>query len=394
MKINVRELELYIHIPFCIKKCRYCDFLSAPAPEHVIQAYLDQMLQEIRAVSQSYTNNQVTTVFIGGGTPSVLLPSQMQRLLEQLHKSFHIAADAEITVECNPGTLDAAKLRTYLSSGVNRLSIGLQSADEKELRLLGRVHTYQEFRSNYELARRIGFENINVDLMAALPGQKADTYADTLEKVTALAPEHLSAYSLMIEEGTPFFDRYAEADRLRQKGKAQQLLPDEEEERKMYQLTKELLQRAGYQRYEISNYALDGYACRHNIGYWRRKNYLGIGLGAASMVENVRFSNTSDLGKYLNIDFKSNISSYIDRYTLKMHEQMEEFMFLGLRMTQGISGKEFQKQFHKCLEEVYGTVLNKQLNQKFILKTKEGYCLTDFGIDISNYVLAEYLLDV
>lgn len=393
MKIKVEELELYIHIPFCVKKCQYCDFLSAPAPESAIQAYLDQAMREIRAVSRQYTAYQVKTVFIGGGTPSILTPSQTQRLLEQLDQSFCIAPGAEVTIECNPGTLDAAKLRAYQNGGINRLSMGLQSAQEEELRLLGRIHTFREFQSNYALARSMGFENINVDLMAALPGQKADTYARSLEKVIALAPEHISAYSLIIEEGTPFFERYAEADRLRAKGKSQQLLPCEEEERNMYQLTKELLLQAGYHRYEISNYALDGFACRHNTGYWKRKNYLGIGLGAASMVKNLRFSNTSDLDKYLKADFKNNKNAYTDIYQLKINEQMEEFMFLGLRMTQGISAKDFQNQFHKDIEEIYGQVLNKHLNEKLINKTASGFCLTEFGTDVSNYVMAEYLLD-
>ena len=182
MIMKIKELELYIHIPFCVKKCQYCDFLSAPAPESVIEAYLDQLLQEIRAVSRQYAKDPVITIFIGGGTPSILTPSQMQRLLEQLYAGFFIVPDAEITVECNPGTLDAVKLRTYRDFGVNRLSVGLQSAQEEELRLLGRVHTYQEFRDNYELARSIGFANINVDLMTALPGQRADTYAHSTGK--------------------------------------------------------------------------------------------------------------------------------------------------------------------------------------------------------------------
>lgn len=386
-------LELYLHIPFCVKKCQYCDFLSAPAPAHVVQAYLDQMTREIQAVSRQYTTYQVVTIFLGGGTPSILLPAQMQRLLEQIYKSFCVVPDAEITVECNPGTLDAAKLRAYRESGVNRLSIGLQSADEYELRVLGRVHTFREFVSNYELARSMGYQNINVDLMAALPGQTADTYAGTLRKVIALAPEHISVYSLMIEEGTPFFERYGEAARLRAQGKKQSRLPGEEEERTMDDLTKEMLFHAGYLRYEISNYARDGFACRHNIGYWRRKNYLGIGLGASSMIENLRFSNTLELDQYLHADFTKSPDIATDRKRLKIYEQMEEFMFLGLRMTQGISSAEFQRQFQKNLEEVYGTILEEQLRKHFIKRTEEGFCLTDFGMDISNYVMAEYLFD-
>lgn len=389
----MKDLELYIHIPFCMKKCQYCDFLSAPASESVRQAYVEQLLREIRTNGMQYRDYQVTSVFVGGGTPSVLSARQMHCLLEQLESSFSILPDAEITVECNPGTVDAVKLQGYLESGVNRLSMGLQSADAQELRLLGRIHTFEQFAENYELARKMGFRNINVDLMSALPGQKIGVYEKTLRQVLELRPEHISAYSLMIEEGTPFFDRYAQAELLREKGKEQRLLPTEEEERQMYELTKELLKCVGYRRYEISNYALEGFACRHNIGYWQRKNYLGLGLGAASLIENVRFSNTKSLNKYLKINFIKTESAVIERAKLNIFEQMEEFMFLGLRMMYGVSAEKFKGEFFKTIEQVYGMVLDRQLQDGFIKKTQDGYCLTDYGIDISNYVMSEYLFE-
>lgn len=391
MKINrdvraqeekMKELELYVHIPFCVKKCNYCDFLSAPASERTYDAYVSRLLAEIGAAGLAYKTDGVTSVFIGGGTPSVLSAAQMRQLLRRLKDSFPVLPDAEITVECNPGTLDAEKLQAYYEAGVNRLSIGLQSADEKELRMLGRIHTFEQFVQNYELARKTGFKNINVDIISAIPGQKINDYRQTLLKVTALKPEHISAYALIIEEGTPFYEQMRW--NLLQ-------LPSEEVDRQMYQMTKDLLRQSGYERYEISNYARPGFECRHNTGYWLRKNYLGIGLGAASCIENVRFANIADLSGYLKTDAADLPHVYAQREKLNERAQMEEFMFLGLRLMRGVSAEDFQKQFSLTMESVYGEVIQKQLNQKLIEQTKTGYCLTDYGIDISNYVMAEYL---
>lgn len=400
-----RKLQLYVHIPFCVKKCRYCDFLSAPAPEDVRQAYTEQLKKEIAVMGSLYQDRCVTSIFVGGGTPSMLDAGQMSAILRQLAESFVIAPNAEVTVECNPGTVDADKLRAYQNAGVSRLSFGLQSADDHELRLLGRIHTYEQFVKNYETARQLGMQNINVDIISALPGQTASSYEKTLEKVIALQPEHISAYSLIIEEGTPFFELYGQAAQLREKGKEQRLLPSEEEERKMYTLTEKRLQDACYMRYEISNYAKDGFACRHNTGYWLRRDYLGLGLGAASLVENVRFSNTKKLKEYLTIDFMENMekesvfpaqsvqlsAAAVHREELSIPAQMEEFMFLGLRMMCGVSSAEFQRQFLKTIEEVYGSILDEQLKQGLIDRTKDGYCLTAFGTDVSNYVMSAYL---
>ncbi len=394
-------LGLYLHIPFCVKKCGYCDFLSAPAASGVKQAYVSQMLREIHAVAKAYQGYFVDTIFVGGGTPSCLQGQQISLILEAVHNSFAVCADAEATIECNPGTLDAGKLHAYAASGINRLSIGFQSADESELRLLGRIHTYQQAVANYRLARDIGFQNINIDLIAALPGQKASTYGKTLQSILALKPDHISAYGLMIEEGTPFYSQYGQAEQLRQKGEPQQQLPSEEEERDMYEMTKTMLQSAGYCRYEISNYARGNAQCRHNIRYWTRKYYLGIGLGAASMVDNIRFSNPANLDTYLNLDFEnlppaSNTNVCMEWHEKQVHldkqAQMEEFMFLGLRMACGVSAKQFYRQFSQSIEDVYGAAINRHLEQKLLKKTEAGYCLTDYGIDVSNYVMAGYLL--
>ena len=387
----MKELELYLHIPFCVRKCLYCDFLSAPSSEEVRSAYMQQMHKEMDMLSQNYKDYQISSVFIGGGTPSLLLPEQIERLMEQIYRCFAVLPDAEITMECNPGTVDADKMRACLHSGINRLSFGLQSADAEELKLLGRIHTYEQFVSNYELARSIGFQNINVDMISALPGQKISTYEQTVQKIAALRPEHISSYSLMIEEGTPFFERYSQALYLREKGKEQHLLPAEEEEREMYDLTKRLLKNAGYDRYEISNYALDGFACRHNTGYWVRRNYLGIGLGAASLVENARFSNTSDLKEYLRADFVHGPGAGGGKIQLSLKEQMEEFMFLGLRMMGGVSKREFADSFAEDMDEIYGTALQKWTQMGMMAQEDDMVMLTDAGIDVSNTILSDFV---
>lgn len=392
----MKKLELYLHIPFCISKCKYCDFLSAPAKADVAEAYVKQLQREIAVSGAFYHAYEIVTVFFGGGTPSILTVQQMEDLLTDVHRFFHVHPKAEITIECNPGTLNQDKLRCYVKLGVNRLSIGLQSANLEEQRLLGRIHTYEQFLMNYDLARETGFCNINVDIISGLPGQTASTYEATVQKVLAVKPEHISAYSLIIEKGTPFYETYGQAAKLREQGMAQQLLPTEEEDRRMYAMTKQMLHDAGYDRYEISNYSYPGYACRHNIGYWTRENYLGMGLGAASMIENVRFCNPADLTDYLALNFacqKTGPSWQENQESLTQQAQMEEFMFLGLRMMCGVSAAAFREQFAKEITDVYGNVLKEQLCQKLIKQTAEGYSLTEYGIDVSNYVMSAYLLD-
>lgn len=323
-----KSLELYVHIPFCVRKCEYCDFLSAPAGADTQQEYVRNLLLEIEQKGVRCTDYEVTTIFFGGGTPSILKAGWIADILNAIHRNFKVRKDAEITIECNPGTLTFEKLSIYKSAGINRISVGLQSASDAELRELGRIHTYEDFLKSYDLIRKKGFSNVNIDLMAALPGQTLKSYEQTLRRVLALKPEHISAYSLIIEEGTPFYEKYEADELLREKGEKPQMLPSEETERLMYERTKELLFAHGYERYEISNYARRGYACRHNIGYWRRENYLGFGLGSASLLENERFHNTTDLTDYLGGDYLAYEQEKLDKKS-----QMEEFMFLGLRMT-------------------------------------------------------------
>ena len=377
MKRKDTSFELYIHIPFCVRKCAYCDFLSASGSEEAKASYTEALLREIEAVKTE--KREVSSIFVGGGTPSALSPSLMGDIFEKIHKSFSVAPDAEITIEANPGTLSKEKLFLYRNVGINRLSLGLQSPEAAELKSLGRIHTYEEFLESFSLAREAGFQNINVDLMCALPDQTYEGWIRNLRKVAALHPEHISAYSLIIEEGTPFAKRKLN-------------LPDEDTEYRMYEDTAGILAEYGYEQYEISNYAKKDLACQHNVGYWTRKEYLGLGLGAASLWGNQRFSNTSDFSLYLNNSgFPEKIRG--DRETLSLEAEMSEFMFLGLRMTKGVSKAEFLEGFGTPIESVYGNVLDKYKSVG-LLEEKEGRIfLTRAGIHVSNGVMAEFLLE-
>lgn len=382
-----RPLELYIHIPFCARKCEYCDFLSQAAPEMVHHGYVEQLIEEIRCQSAYYQGYGVTTVFLGGGTPSILKAEEIQSIMETVKQSFCLETGAEVTIEANPGTVTADKLKAYIQSGINRISIGLQSADNKELKLLGRIHTYEEFLKTYQRVRLAGFTNVNVDLMSALPGQTLATWKSTLKKVAMLKPEHISAYSLILEEGTPFYEKYKDHP---------ELLPDEDTEREMYYATKAFLQDQGFERYEISNYAKSGYECRHNVGYWTGTEYLGLGLGASSYIQGFRFRNEPELKNYQRINMRAaDADERLHQEIVKLSdkEKMEEFMFLGLRMTKGVSGSEFLERFGLNMWNVYGDVL-RNLQANHLIVVESPYVrLSEFGIDISNYVLSEFLLD-
>lgn len=419
-----KELELYVHIPFCARKCAYCDFLSAPADEETRSAYVRALEAEIRGKKEEYKEYRVSTVFVGGGTPSILDGDDTARIFAALYESFRISDDAEITMEVNPGTVTEEKLAAWKQAGVNRLSIGLQSADDRELRLLGRIHTYKEFLETYEQARRAGFQNINIDLISAIPGQTLQSWETTLAKTADLEPEHISAYSLIVEEGTPFYDRYGRQENGEndgsqnglQNGEPEEIrsgemkearnkvqteawppLPDEDEERRIYKRTKSFLEERGYHQYEISNYARPGYECRHNLGYWDRKEYLGFGLGASSLVNNRRFHNTADMDKYMKAfrtersaaDIGSDI--YEDVEELSLQDCMEEFMFLGLRKTDGISRTDFAHAFHRDISEIYGSQLKKLEKEGLIDLKDDRILLTERGTDVSNMVFVEFM---
>lgn len=378
--------SIYIHIPFCIQKCLYCDFLSVPVGEADRKSYLKALHAEITAESVHYKNNEVNTVFLGGGTPSVLTGEQTAELLAHVRSCFQLAPDAEITTELNPSTVTADKLDTYRRSGINRLSIGLQSSDDTQLRELGRIHTWREFEECWNMVRASGFSNVNVDLMSALPDQTLLSWEQTLHRVCALPkpPEHISAYSLIIEEGTPFYEKYGE------NAPEESRLPDEEEDRLIYHKTKEILKEYGYRRYEISNYAKPGCQCRHNVAYWRRTNYAGFGLGAASMIENVRWKNETGMEDYIStLRQGGSVKKEIQQLTI--NEQMEEFCFLGLRLTKGINRQDFKAAFNLSIEDVYGPQIQALKEKGLILQERDDIRLSEYGIDLSNYVFTNFL---
>lgn len=392
-----RELEIYIHIPFCVRKCAYCDFLSGPADQKTQEQYTDALIREIQAFpdAEQYV---VCSVFIGGGTPSVLSKEAIGRILETVRRKFHFVSETngdfgsvEITIECNPGTAGEEKLSYYRKIGINRLSLGLQSADNRELVLLGRIHTWEAFLETYHAARHVGFTNINIDLMSGLPGQSVVSWERTLDQVLALEPEHISAYSLIIEEGTPFYTRYRKDEKLRDQGEEPELLPSEEAERQMYARTEEKLLEHGMYRYEISNYAKPGFACRHNDGYWTGVWYAGFGLGASSLLNHTRYRNTEHMEEYLTAA-PEQLAGYREAEPLTQNDEMEEFMFLGLRRMAGVSESEFKKRFRRTIREVYGEIPDSLIRHGLLARKDDRYFLTPEGMNLSNYVMSEFIL--
>ena len=399
-----REMSLYIHIPFCVRKCNYCDFLSFSSSDTVKKQYIKALCQEIEsffAVQKQEKDNTeeiiIKTIFFGGGTPSILEAKQIEELMDAVRKTFVIAVDAEITIEMNPGTIKREKLETYQTIGINRLSIGLQTTDDERLKVLGRVHTYEQFLENYKMARELGFQNISVDLMSALPKESINDYQKDLERVLELEPEHISSYSLIIEEGTPFYDNNEILERL----------PSEEEDRAMYDLTEQILLERGYHRYEISNYAKTGKESRHNSVYWTGGEYVGFGLGASSYLRSdhpylqdskeqleqcygVRFKNETNIKKYIQNSYVPILEKEEVTF-LSKQEAMEEFMFLGLRMMQGIKEQQFLEQFHISVQSVYGDVVEKFVGMGLLEQTDGRICFTKKGIDVSNSILCEFL---
>ena len=416
-----KQLELYIHIPFCVKKCEYCDFLSFPADEPAQRRYLIALLKEVEYYGMRTDGYRVSSIFIGGGTPSSINAEWIRRILDTVRRRYDLAEDAEITIECNPGTLTPQKLEIYKKAGVNRLSIGLQSTLDEELKTLGRIHTYEEFLESYRAARDAGFYNINIDLMSGLPYQTPEKFQKTLYEVIGLRPAHISVYSLIIEKGTPFWDHYQKDLALQKAGKRTKALPDEDTEYTIYKMTQRMLAEEGFAQYEISNYARPGWECRHNCGYWTGVDYLGIGLGASSYFEGYRFSNTSDMQKYLRLipDLymsavdrseklgfmvmdqekldrldEGKLLGQVHKELTRMDEtsRMEEFMFLGLRMICGVSKEEFYRRFGKDMQEVYGEQLADLSEKELLIEEEDRVYLTERGLDLGNYCMAKFLL--
>ena len=405
-------MELYVHFPFCRQKCRYCDFLSFGGKEECFEPYIGALLAELDSYRELVRTEPLETVFIGGGTPSVLPASQAERLLKGISALISEGGmqPSEYTIEANPGTLDKEKLGLYKSLGVNRLSIGLQSADDAELKMLGRIHDLKDFISSFDLAREAGFDNINIDLMSALPGQNASSWERSLRFAADAGPEHISAYSLIIEPGTPFFEIYGEGE-----PKDAPPLPDEDEERRMYRMTGQILEEYGFGRYEISNYARPGYESKHNLGYWTGKNYIGAGLGASSYIcrkdakervlNSVRFKNSEVLEEYINSSrspaqealsfahegvWKKPVCCS-EASVLEKTELIGEYVILHLRLTEGFSEEEFQKLFGQSPGELFKDVINKYIRMGF-MERKDGFLrLTEDGFDVANTIMADFI---
>lgn len=395
-----------MHIPFCARKCAYCDFLSFPGTIRMQREYTDRLLAEIKLQSALVSSCQVISVFIGGGTPSVLGVGDIEALMAVLKENYDISPEAEITIEANPGTVKLESLKAYREAGINRVSMGLQSADDRELRYLGRIHTYDEFLKSFQRVRMAGFSNVNVDLISAIPGQTLESWKNTLKKTAMLKPEHISAYSLIVEEGTPYYARFGghvEMENYEMTPEERRLLmalpdlPDEDVEREMYYLTQTYLEEQGYERYEISNYCRPGFECRHNVGYWTGTEYLGLGLGASSYLDGCRFHNTSDFHAYVSshLDRKEEFEAVLrqEKEQLTEKARMEEFMFLGLRLVKGVSSEGFITRFGQSIRGVYGDVIA-ALERDGLMEHGNGYYrLTERGLDLSNYAMSRFLLD-
>ena len=374
----MKEIALYIHIPFCKQKCFYCDFLSFGSEESKIDKYVDALCKEILM----YKNYRFKSIFIGGGTPTYLSYKHLNKLKDSMNQ-INKSKDVEFTVEGNPGTFTEEKLQVLKDMGVNRLSIGLQAWQNELLKRIGRIHEIKDFVDSYNMARKLGFENINVDLMFGLPGQTMEMWKETLEEITKLNPEHISAYGLIIEEGTKFFKMYEE-DELD--------LPDEDLERDMYRYCLELLNKKAYKQYEISNFSKENKECKHNLTYWELGEYVGCGLGAHGYVEKQRIENVSSMMRYIEL-LKNEIKPIEHRQISSKEDVIEEFMFLGLRKIKGIDKKEFKNKFNIDIESIYGEIIDKYKSQGLIEEEYDRIFLSKKGIEFSNIVMSDFIIE-
>ena len=371
---ETKRTGIYVHIPFCKRKCNYCDFCSFAETKEEREAYIKALISEI----YEYGGGEICadTVFFGGGTPSLLTPEEFSRISDALRESFVISENAEFTVECNPKTLTPQKLAAYKRARVNRLSIGLQSANEAELKTLGRIHSFEDFLSSYEMARAAGFDNISLDLMYGLPGQTAESFEKTLESVIALSPEHISAYGLIVEPGTLFFEKRDEL-----------LFPSEDEECDMYSLACKKLSEAGYSHYEISNYAKPGKACLHNLKYWKNLEYIGLGLAAHSYFDGKRYSNTADMAKYLSLNFEKQRAYDRERESLDPFE----YAMLALRLSEGLSLDEYKSLFSESFLDGKERLIERFIKEGLMGTFENRLFFTEKGFYLSNSILSEIL---
>lgn len=383
-------MELYLHVPYCRQKCRYCDFASFAHAEETQGAYVDAVLCEAQAQAAQFPHDAMETAYLGGGTPSILPPKLLTRLLQGVAAYFPLASGAEFTAEANPGTLTAPWLEAALACGINRLSMGMQAAQPELLRTLGRIHDFPQVRQSVELARHAGFAHISLDLMFGLPGQSVDMWRETLEKALSLHPEHLSCYGLIPEEGTPLY-RDLQAGRL--------TLPDEDDERRMYDLALNLLAKEGFRQYEISNFALPGRECRHNIGYWQQVPYIGLGVSAASYLPApdgsngmIRLTNPRTLPAYLRMA-QAQDDAAREREFVSPTDSRFETLMLGLRMNRGVSEAAFQARHGVSLDALYGEKLRKFEAAGLLRHETDRWSLTRRGMDVQNAILVELMDD-
>jgi oxygen-independent coproporphyrinogen-3 oxidase len=375
----MKEMSLYIHIPFCKQKCLYCDFPSYAGKESLINEYIRALNEEILRKCSKY---KIASIFVGGGTPSYLNEINLESLLKTINL-LDFKDEFEFTIECNPGTLNEEKLALMKNYNVNRISMGLQTTNDNILKEIGRIHSFEEFKKNYNQARKAGFENINVDLMFGLPNQSMKDWKVSLEDVMSLEPDHISAYSLIIEEGTCFYNLYNN-DKLN--------IPNEEEERSMYLFTKGFLEDYGYNQYEISNYAKVNKECFHNKVYWKCNEYLGLGVSASSFVDEKRFKNIDDIKIYIEkINNNEDVTEEI--HVNNINDDMEEFMFMGLRMIEGINLKTFKKRFGKDVFDIYDEVIKNNIKKGLLVVDSGKLYLSEKGIELSNYVMSDFILN-
>ena len=378
---NTKTIGLYIHIPFCRQKCLYCDFPSWAGKEGQMQGYVDALTKEIRNRGKEYTDRKVVSVFFGGGTPTTLSVPMLEQLMQAVFESWDIAEDAEITTEANPGTLDGEMAAALKKMGFNRLSMGVQAWQNRLLKDLGRIHTIESFQENYKAVREADFGNVNTDLMFALPNQTMADWQETVRNIVALHPEHISAYSLILEEGTPFFDRYEKGE----------LEPAAEElDREMYHWAVDYLAKMGYGQYEISNFAKKGRQSRHNRIYWQAEEYLGMGLGAHSYMDGERFHNRYDLQEYIDAEGEVSLLKE-DVEVITEEDALAEFMFLGLRLTEGVSFARFRERFGQEMKNIYGRQIEELVKDGLLKEDEIGIRLTVRGVDISNVVFEKFL---
>ncbi len=366
-------IGLYIHIPFCKQKCKYCDFISYTQKEDMFDDYLDRLKDE----AQEYRGAKVNTVFIGGGTPSLLSCGQLRTLTEMIKTTFILSDDCEFTIEANPKTLDTDKLKTLKNCGVNRISLGVQSFCDDELKAIGRIHDAKTAYNTVELIKEYGFNNFSLDIMLNLPNQSKESLLKTLETAISLNPNHISCYSLILEENTPLFKEY-------ESGKFE--IASDEYDRELYSLAKDTLTENGYEQYEISNFSKKGFKSKHNLKYWNCDEYIGLGVAAHSYLNDIRFYNTSKISEYIN-----GIYHIEEKTILSKKDKISEYIIMRLRLTDGICVNEFQKRFSVDFYDTYKALIDKFISAGFIKYEENSYKLTDKGFDISNSIMCEFV---